>query len=155
MDCACDSAAGETVKSSKFYTEGISNPQYLEDDGAGKLRSYYISNNNKIITNSNIGSYDCDNGKVKIGPITTICPPDGNCPTNLVISIKPKNPNTITPPPGTLIAIPVPSITIGGEIPPTGPGASAGEPSTFSPTPETFTFTSPVGSDSTFSSCFV
>lgn len=155
MDCSCDSAAGETVKSSKFYTVGISEPQYLEDDGSGNLRSYYISNNNKIITNSNVGSYDCETGKVKVGPIATICPAEGDCPINLVISIKPKNPNTITPPAGTLIAIPVPSITIGGTIPETGPGSSAGEPSTFSPTPQTFAFTSPVGSDSSFSSCFV
>ncbi len=155
MDCSCDSASGETVKSSRFYTEGISEPQYLEDDGAGNLRSYYVTNNNKIITNTSVGTYNCDQGKVKVGPITTICPPAGDCPSNLVISIRPRNPNTITPPAGTIIAIPVPEITIGTSIPSTGPGGTAGDPTSFSPAPTTFTFTSPVGSDSSLSSCFV
>lgn len=152
LDCACDSAAGETVKSSQFYTPGITQAQYLEDDGAGKLRSYYVQNNNKIITNNNAGTYDCESGKVNVGPITTVLGPDGG-PNNLIVSIKPKNASSITVPPGSIVTVPVPSITIGSTIPETGPGASVGDPSSFTATPSTFTFVSPVDTTGT-ESCF-
>lgn len=144
LDCACDSAAGETVRSSRFYTPGITQPQYLEDDGAGKLISYYIQNNKKIITSTNAGTYDCDNGKVVVGPLTTILDPAGTGPSVLIVSIKPKNSGSIQVPSGSVVTIPVPTITIGSSIPETGPGASAGDPTTFSPSPITFEFTSPV-----------
>jgi hypothetical protein len=155
LECSCDSATGETVKSSGFFTPGISERQYIEDNGSGGLISYYIQNNKKVITNNNIGSYNCETGKVKVGPITTYCPPDGDCPNSLVISIKTKNSGTITPPAGTLISIPTPDITIGNSIPDAGPGASVGDPNSFTSQPSTFTFTSPVSTNAGSSSCFV
>ena len=155
LECSCDSATGETVKSSGFFTPGISQRQYIEDNGSGGLISYYIQNNKKVITNNNIGSYNCETGKVKVGPITTYCPPDGDCPNSLVISIKTKNSGTITPPAGTLISIPTPDITIGNSIPDAGPGASVGDPNSFTSQPSTFTFTSPVSTNAGSSSCFV
>jgi len=155
LECSCDSATGETVKSSGFFTPGISEKQYIEDNGSGGLIGYYIQNNKKVITNNNIGSYNCETGKVKVGPITTYCPPDGDCPNSLVISIKTKNSGTITPPSGTLISIPTPDITIGNSIPDAGPGASVGDPNSFTSQPSTFTFTSPVSTSAGSSSCFV
>lgn len=155
LECSCDSATGETVKSSGFFTPGISERQYIEDNGSGGLIGYYIQNNKKVITNNNIGSYNCETGKVKVGPITTYCPPDGDCPNSLVISIKTKNSGTITPPSGTLISIPTPDITIGNSIPDAGPGASVGDPNSFTSQPSTFTFTSPVSTNAGSSSCFV
>lgn len=146
LDCACDSAAGETVRSSRFYTPGITQPQYLEDDGAGKLISYYIQNNKKVVTNTTAGTYDCDTGKVIVGPLTTILDPAGSGPSVLIISIKPKNSGSIQVPAGSVVTVPVPNITIGSTIPETGPGASAGDPTTFSPSPIVFEFTSPVAS---------
>jgi len=146
LDCACDSAAGETIRSSRFYTPGITEPQYLQDDGAGKLISYYVQNNKKIITNTNVGSYNCDTGKVIVGPLTTILDPAGTGPSVLIVSIKPKNTGSINVPAGSIVSIPVPAITIGSSIPETGPGASAGDPTTFSPSPITFEFASPVAS---------
>jgi len=144
LDCSCDSAAGQTVRSSAFYTPGIEQPQYLEDNGSGNLISYYIQNNKKIVTNTNAGSYNCDNGKVIVGPITTVLNPAGTGPAVLIVSIKPSGTGSIEVPAGSIISIPVPEITIGSTIPETGPGASAGDPTTFSPTPITFEFTSPV-----------
>lgn len=144
LDCSCDSAAGQTVRSSAFYTPGIEQPQYLEDNGSGNLISYYIQNNKKIVTNTNAGSYNCDNGKVIVGPITTVLNPAGTGPAVLIVSIKPSGTGSIEVPAGSIISIPVPEITIGSTIPETGPGASAGDPTIFSPTPITFEFTSPV-----------
>lgn len=142
LDCSCDSATGQTVRSSKFYTPGITQAQYLEDNGAGKLVSYYVQNNKKVITNTNAGSYNCDTGKVIVGPLTTVIDQDGQ-PTVLIISIKPRNANSITVPAGSIVAIPTPTITIGTSIPESGPGASAGEPSSFAPDVSTFNFVSP------------
>ena len=144
LDCSCDSAAGETVRSSRFYTPGIEVPQYLEDDGSGNLVSYYIQNNKKIITNTSAGIYNCDTGKVIVGPLTTILDPAGSGPSVLIVSIKPKNSGSIQVPAGSIVTVPVPSITIGSFIPETGPGATTGDPTTFSPSPITFEFTSPV-----------
>jgi hypothetical protein len=153
LDCACDSAAGETVRSSSFYTPGITQPQYLEDNGAGKLVSYYIQNNKKVITNTTAGTYNCDTGKVTVGPITTSSGPDGSYPPVIIISVKPSGSGSIDVPPGSIITIPVPQITIGSTIPETGPGSTAGDPTSFSPNPITFEFTSPVASPGT-GSCF-
>ena len=176
LNCSCDSAAGETVRSSVFYTPDISEPQYLQDDGAGKLISYYIENNKKVITNNNAGTYDCDRGKVVVGPITTVYEPfagipvtpgtggtgtgtgtggtgTGAVPSFLIISINPSNPNTIAIPPGSILTIPIPNITIGSGIPTTGPGSSAGNPNTFVAQPAAFNFQSPV-STSLGNSCF-
>lgn len=146
LDCDCDSAAGETVKSSVFYSPGISEPQFIEDNGLGGLRSFYIKNNNKVITNNSIGSYDCNTGKIIVGPIITVCPPPDSsiqCPDLLIISIKPVNPNAITAPPGTLLVIPTPTIVIGSTIPTVGPGSTAGNPGSFAPSSSVFSFTSP------------
>jgi hypothetical protein len=144
LDCSCDSSTGQTVRSSAFYTPGVVQPQYLEDNGAGNLISYYIQNNKKVITNTNVGSYNCDNGKVVVGPLTTILDPTGTGPSVLIISVKPSGVGSIDVPAGSIISIPVPNIVIGPTIPEVGPGASAGDPTTFSPSPVTFEFTSPV-----------
>jgi len=154
LNCSCDSAAGNTVQSSAFYTPGIVQPQYLQDDGNGNLVSYYIDNNQPVITNTNAGTYNCDNGQVVVGPITTQCPPDATCPTNIVISVNPLNPNNITPPAGAIISIPTPEINVGTDIPSTGPGASTGNPNSLAANPQTLTFTSPVAVTADFASCF-
>lgn len=155
LNCSCDSAVGSTIQSSAFYTPGITQPQYLQDDGGGNLVSYYIENNQKIITNTNAGTYSCDSGKIVVGPLTTVCPADLPCPTNIVISVNPLNANTITPPSGSIINIPTPDINISTDIPDTGVGSSVGNPNTLATNTSTYTFTSPVSVDGTVASCFV
>lgn len=155
LNCSCDSAAGSTVQSSVFYTPGVAQPQYLQDDGNGNLVAYYVENNQPVITNPNAGTYNCDTGQITVGPLTTQCPQGTSCPVNIVISVNPSNANSITPPAGAIINIPTPEINIGTEIPPTGPGASTGNPNSLAANPETLQFTSPISiSDGSSDSCF-
>ena len=93
LDCSCSSSPGDVIKSSGFYTaDRPSTLQYLEDDGVGNLRQYYISNNKKVYTNNNAGLYDCATGIVRVGPIS----PVGEV-NYIQLSIKPKNPANIAP----------------------------------------------------------
>jgi hypothetical protein len=182
LNCSCDSAAGFTVRSSRFYTPGISEAQYLRDDGNGNLISYYTENNKFVITNKNAGTYDCTTGKVIVGPlfekplksINDSSPVQGDAggnvqvdsdtsdssststiPSIIVVSINPLNPNSITVPSGAILSLSVPNITIGPNIPDSAVGGSTGIPDGLVASPDLFTFTSPVAVDSAALSCFV
>jgi hypothetical protein len=70
LNCTCNTSPGKVIQSGVFYTKdkpGVQ--QYFEDDGSGNLRSYTILNNKKIILNSNVGTYNCNNGEVIFGPV--------------------------------------------------------------------------------------
>jgi len=93
LDCSCSTSPGDVVKSSGFYTEEYPEKiQFMEDDGLGKLRSYYIENNKKIYTNFFVGQYDCDTGIVRVGPISPVGEAE-----YIQLGIKPKNPANIAP----------------------------------------------------------
>lgn len=93
LDCSCSTSPGDVIKSSGFYTaEYPETLQYLEDDGAGNLRIYYIENNKQIYTNLFAGQYDCDTGIVRVGPISPVGEAE-----YIQIGVKPKNPANIAP----------------------------------------------------------
>lgn len=93
LDCSCSTSPGDVIKSSGFYTDDRpTTMQFLEDDGTGYLRQYYIDNNTKVYTNLTAGLYDCDTGIVRVGPIT----PVGDL-EYIQLSVKPKNPANIAP----------------------------------------------------------
>jgi hypothetical protein len=93
LDCSCASSPGDVIKSSGFYTaERPTTLQYLEDDGTGYLRQYYIDNNKKVYTNLTAGLYDCDTGIIRVGPIVPVGEVE-----YIQLSVKPKNPANIAP----------------------------------------------------------
>lgn len=93
LDCSCATSPGDVIKSSGFYTaEYPERLQFLEDDGAGRLRSYYIENNKQIYTNLFAGQYDCDTGIVRVGPISPVGEAE-----YIQVGVKPKNPANIAP----------------------------------------------------------
>lgn len=93
LDCSCSSTPGDVIKSSGFFTDDKPTTlQYLEDDGAGNLRQYYIENNKKVYTNLTAGLYDCDTGIVRVGPIIPVGEVE-----YIQLSVKPKNPANISP----------------------------------------------------------
>lgn len=70
LNCSCNTSPGKTILSSVFYTKDRpAVPQYFEDDGNGYLRSFTTINNKKTILSTNVGTYDCDTGKVIFGPV--------------------------------------------------------------------------------------
>ena len=46
--------------------------QQFEDDGFGNLRVFYNTGTRKVITNSNAGTVNYDNGEIAFGPINLI-----------------------------------------------------------------------------------
>ncbi len=61
-----NSADGGVISSTGFILSGNTNEQFLGDDGAGNLISYYISGTSKITVNSTFGTVDYENGKIVI-----------------------------------------------------------------------------------------
>jgi hypothetical protein len=93
LDCSCSTSPGDVIKSSGFYTsDRPTTIQYLEDDGTGYLRQYYIDNNKKVYTNLTAGLYDCDTGIIRVGPIVPVGEVE-----YIQLSVKPKNPANIAP----------------------------------------------------------
>ena len=156
--------------------------QQFEDDGFGKLRTFYNTGNKKVYTNTSAGSINYETGDICIGPINIIGAGD-NVPatTNLnlsdavtgtgsVIDITllptdlqlptlfiPSNSSTIpASTPGTIINVINPEVTVapvGTTPPPTVPLNSL-TPKVFNQSPTLVEVTSINNTGSLTSSCF-
>lgn len=154
-DGTCNKEA--IVKSGRFRTAEYPNvDQYFEDDGFGKLLTYYNSGNRKIITSTSAGTINYDTGKICFGPVNIIGTGGNNLPNNyddddvidlvgrtgtpkIPVEVIPGNTGIIgTPEPDTVIEIPIPSVTVapsGTTPPPTIPINSL-NPSQFESNPD-------------------
>ena len=97
------------IKSGQFVTSDRPDViQYFEDDGFGNLRTYYNSGSSKIYTNNGAGTVDYATGKICFGPVSI------SEPTSVVpVQIIPTNVSNIKPAtPGTIVSLPIPSITV-------------------------------------------
>ena len=74
-----NSSDGGVISSTGFILSDDTNEQFLGDDGAGNLITYYISGTSKITVNSTFGTVDYQNGKIVISSanITSISNVDG------------------------------------------------------------------------------
>ena len=156
--------------------------QQFEDDGFGKLRTFYNTGNKKVYTNNNAGSINYDTGDICIGPINIVGAGD-NVPssTNLnlsdavtgvgsVIDVNqlptdlslptlfiPSNSSTIpASTPGTIINLINPEVTVsptGSTPPPTVPLNSL-TPKVFNQAPTLVEVASINNTGSLTSSCF-
>ena len=156
--------------------------QQFEDDGFGKLRTFYNTGNKKVYTNNNAGSINYDTGDICIGPINIVGAGD-NIPssTNLnlsdavtgvgsVIDVSqlptdlslptlfiPSNSSTIpASTPGTIINLINPEVTVnptGSTPPPTVPLNSL-TPKVFNQAPTLVEVASINNTGSLTSSCF-
>ena len=156
--------------------------QQFEDDGFGKLRTFYNTGNKKVYTNTNAGSINYDTGDICIGPINIVGAGD-NIPssTNLNLSdavtgvgsvidtnqlptdlslptlFIPSNSSTIpASTPGTIINLINPEVTVsptGSTPPPTVPLNSL-TPKVFNQAPTLVEVASINNTGSLTSSCF-
>ena len=154
--------------------------QQFEDDGFGKLKTFYNTGTRKVYTNTNAGTVNYDTGEIKFGPINVIgavtnisltavtitdtttgagSVSDGSLlPASLQIPCQfiPANSNSIpASTPGTIINIVSPEITVaavGTTPPPTIPLNSL-TPTIFDQTPTTVTVASTTGTTLNTSSC--
>ena len=156
------------VKSSRFRTLDRPNvDQYFEDDGFGKLFTYYNSGNRKVVTNASAGSVNYDSGEICFGPVSIIGSGGNNLPVNtptdgteadsddvdtsaaakanigeirIAVQIIPANSSTITvPDPATVIEIVIPTISVNpiGTTLPSSIPLNSLAPSDFEVTPVT------------------
>ena len=145
------------VKSGRFRTlEYPNDDQYFEDDGFGKLLTYYNSGNRKIITSTNAGTINYDTGRICFGPVNITGTGGNNLPPDptdddkddlidrtgtpkIPVEVIPGNTGIIgTPEPDTVIEIPIPTVTVapsGTTPPPTIPINSL-NPSQFESNPD-------------------
>ena len=97
------------IKSGQFVTTDRPDViQYFEDDGFGNLRTYYNSGSSKIYTNNAAGTVNYTTGRICFGPVSI------SDPTSVVpIQIIPTNVSNIrAATPGTIVSLPIPSITV-------------------------------------------
>ena len=128
-------SAGGIISSTGFKINADAvNTMYLNDDGAGNLRIYYLSEGSKVYYSSKYGTVDYITGVVKITSafITTISDVDGVISTQIRITAIPDS-KDIIPVRNQLLEIDMINTTINGEADTIAVSdASAG--STYTPT---------------------
>jgi hypothetical protein len=63
----------DAVTSTGFYVSGSSEVQYLQDDGYGVIKRYYLdANNTKIYTNNNQGAVVYSTGEITLTDLTVV-----------------------------------------------------------------------------------
>ena len=122
-------ASGGGVISStgfKINNDSSTNEHFLDDDGAGNLRVYYLSGTTRIYTDSTFGTVDYTNGKVILtsANITSISNVDGATSTLVRIFAIP-NSNDVVPVRNQTLEIDTTNSTVGGEVDAVESGSSA------------------------------
>ena len=140
--------------------------QQFEDDGFGNLRVFYNTGAEKVITNSNAGTVNYDNGEIAFGPINLIGAGSNVAATGVNITNSVSGEGSVTDSdalpgslqvpvqfipansasipastPGTIINIISPEVTIApvGTTPPTSIPLNSLTPTIFDQTPSTVT----------------
>jgi len=86
-----NSQHGGILKSSGFFVDGNTNEMFLDDDGSGNVRRYYMSSGIKQIINPTQGTIDYTNGIVSINSltITSVSNIRGRVSTNIEVTVEP------------------------------------------------------------------
>ena len=93
-----NATAGGILSSSAFKINGdVTNDYYLNDDGDGNVRIYYISAGTKIYTNNTLGTIDYATGQIVLNAlyITSVGDIDGATSTDVRLTIIPNSVDTI------------------------------------------------------------
>ena len=114
-----NSSAGGIISSTgfKINDDSSTNEHFLDDDGAGNIRVYYLSGTTRIYTSSTYGTIDYDTGKVILtsANITSISNVDGAASTQIRIFATP-NSNDIVPVRNQVLSIDTANSTVTGEV---------------------------------------
>ena len=110
----------------KINNDSSTNEHFLDDDGEGNLRVYYLSGTTRIYTSSTFGTVDYTNGKVTLtsANITSISNVDGATSTLIRIFAIP-NSNDVVPVRNQTLEIDTTNSTVGGEVDAVESGSSA------------------------------
>jgi hypothetical protein len=113
-----NSSGGGIVSSTGFKISGDdTNEHFLDDDGAGNIRVYYLSGTTRIYTNSTYGTIDYTNGEIILtsANITSISNVDGAVSTRVRITTLPSS-NDVIPVRNQVLSIDTANSTISGGI---------------------------------------
>ena len=93
-----NATAGGILSSSAFKIYGdVTNDYYLNDDGDGNVRIYYLSAGTKIYTNNTLGTVNYTTGQIVLNAlyITSVGDVDGATSTDVRLTIIPNSVDTI------------------------------------------------------------
>ena len=119
--------SGGIIASTGFYVSGdATNVQYFDDDGAGNLRTYYVSAGTRVYTDSTAGTVTYSEGKIvtKGIHITSASDVDEAASTEIRITAIP-NSKDIVPVRNQVLVIDFQNTTITGEVDTIAVGDSA------------------------------
>ena len=114
-----NSSGGGVVSSTgfKINNDDSTNEHFLDDDGAGNVRVYYLSGTTRIYTSSTFGTVDYTTGEIILtsANITSISNVDGASSTQIRVFAIP-NSNDIAPVRNQVLEIDTSNSTITGNI---------------------------------------
>ena len=88
-----NSQMGGILTSSGFFVDGNANEMFLDEDGFGNVRRYYMSSGIKQIINPTQGTIDYENGIVSINSltITSVSNVRGSTATSIEVVVEPNS----------------------------------------------------------------
>jgi hypothetical protein len=114
-----NSGAGGVVSSTgfKINNDNSTNEHFLDDDGAGNVRVYYLSGTTRIYTSTTYGTIDYTTGEIILtsAHVTSISNVDGAVSTRIRITTIPSS-NDIVPVRNQVLSIDVANSTVTGAI---------------------------------------
>ena len=122
-----NATAGGIISSTgfKINDDSSANEHWLDDDGAGNLRAYYMSGSTRIYTDSTYGTVNYTTGEVVLtsAHLTSISNVDGAASTRVRVFVIP-NSNDIVPVRNQILSIDTSNSSITGEVDAIASGSS-------------------------------
>ncbi len=114
-----NASAGGIISSTgfKINDDSSANEHWLDDDGEGNLRAYYLSGSTRVYTDSTYGTVNYTTGEVVLtsAHLTSISNVDGATSTRVRVFAIP-NSNDIVPVRNQVLSIDTSNSTITGEV---------------------------------------
>jgi len=119
--------SGGVISSTGFKLTGESHVYYLEDDGKGNLKAFYVSSSNKVYKAAPIGTVDYPKGEIVISSISiaSVEDYDSATQTELRVIVRP-NSNDIVPVRNQVLEIDLLNLSVTGESDTIASGSSDG-----------------------------
>ena len=111
------SSAGGILSSTGFKIDGNDNEMFFDDDGAGKLRIYYLVSGTRTYYSTDAGTVDYTNGKITVSAvkITSVSNVDGATSTKIRVTAIP-NSSDVIPVRNQLLEIDLTNSTVTGQV---------------------------------------
>ena len=114
-----NSSGGGIVSSTgfKISNDSSTNEHFLDDDGAGNIRVYYLSGTTRIYTSTSFGTVDYTTGEIILtsANITSISNVDGTASTRVRITVVPDS-NVVVPVRNQVLSIDTANSSFTGDV---------------------------------------